>query len=197
MGNCCGGKKVPGDSEPKRRQDIETKEIPEDEETPAPAVEVEEPLAESVSEPPTPVDYGSENDSNYKPSTEEYDTPDDEPPTPPPESFHDLGSEVAKNFNGKIINAAEAKLAREWNQRASTGEYDKLNYRQYRKQMSKFGLPGKNWHVGHIVPNEKGTGRDIGPEDLGWNLMALDAQDNRRLKDTRVPEAMLKFWHRG
>ena len=117
MGNCCGGKKVPGDSEPKKRSaDIETKEISADEETPAPAIEIEqEILAEGVSELITPVDYGSENDSNYQPSVEEYDTPDDEPPTPPPESFHDLGAEVAKNFNGKVINAAEAKLARQWN----------------------------------------------------------------------------------
>ena len=41
--------------------------------------------------------------------------------------------------------------------------------------MNEFGLAGKRWHVGHIAPNEKGTGRDNGPEDMGWNLMALDA----------------------
>ena len=63
--------------------------------------------------------------------------------------------------------------------------------------MTAFGLSGRNWHVGHIIPNEKGTGRDKGKEDLGWNLMALDAQDNRKLKDNRVPDEMLNFWQRG
>ena len=57
--------------------------------------------------------------------------------------------------------------------------------------MTKFGLNGTNWHVGHIEPNEEGTGRDKGKEDYGWNLMALDAHDNRALKNKRVPKEML------
>ena len=54
--------------------------------------------------------------------------------------------------------------------------------------MTEFGLPGKRWHVGHIAPNEPGTKRDYGPEDLGWNLMALDAQDNMKISDGEVTE---------
>ena len=70
---------------------------------------------EAPQEQDTPEEYGEENDSNYKPSSEEYDTPDGEAPTPPPESVADLGAEVSKNFSGKVISTAEARLAREWN----------------------------------------------------------------------------------
>ena len=63
--------------------------------------------------------------------------------------------------------------------------------------MNEFGLAGKRWHVGHIAPNEKGTGRDNGPEDMGWNLMALDAYDNMKVKDDSVSAEQLEFWHRG
>ena len=63
--------------------------------------------------------------------------------------------------------------------------------------MSAFGLPGSRWHVGHIAPNEKGSGRDKGPEDLGWNLMALDRYDNIKISDDAVTEEVLNFWNRG
>ena len=100
MGNCCGGKKQPGDQEPKRKTTIETKDPKDDEENPGPAAKVgEEEQMEAPQEQDTPEDYGEENDSNYKPSSEEYDTPDDEAPTPPPESVADLGAEVSKNFS--------------------------------------------------------------------------------------------------
>ena len=130
MGNCCGGKKQPGDQEPKRKTTIETKDPKDDEENLGLTAKVEEEEhMEAPEEQDTPEDYGEENDSNYKPSSEEYDTPDDEAPTPPPESVADLGAEFSKNFSGKVISSAEARLAREWNQNASRGEYDKLNYR--------------------------------------------------------------------
>ena len=104
---------------------------------------------------------------------------------------------IELNYNGRVIDTSEARLAREWNERASTGEFDGYNYRKYRREMTKFGLPGSNWHVGHIYPNEKGTGRTNGDEDLGWNLMALDRYDNIRLGDDVVPDDMLEFWHRA
>ena len=112
-------------------------------------------------------------DPNYVPSSECYES-DAENEGDPVETG-DLGSTVAKNWHGKVIDSKEYALAIEWNEKAATGAFDKYNYRKYRKEMTAFGLPGKNWHVGHIAPNEKGTGRDKGPEDLGWNLMALDA----------------------
>ena len=76
------------------------------------------------------------------------------------------------NFFGKEIDATELALAREWNEIASTGKFDEYNYAKYRREMNKYGLHGKHWHVGHIQPNEKGSGRDTGPEDMGWNLFA-------------------------
>ena len=63
--------------------------------------------------------------------------------------------------------------------------------------MTKFGLSGKRWHVGHIIPNEKGTGRDNGPEDYGWNLMALEKYDNVKISDNTVTQEILDFWNRG
>ena len=104
---------------------------------------------------------------------------------------------ITTNFNGRVIDTSEAKLAREWNERASTGEFDDYNYRKYRSEMTKFGLPGSNWHVGHIYPNEAGSGRDKGDEDLGWNLKALDRYDNIKLGNAKVPDDMLEFWHRS
>ena len=68
-----------------------------------------------------------------------------------------------------------------WNIRANSGEFDKLNYNQYRKKMTEFGLNGKHFHVGHIIPNVHGTKRNSGWEDMGTNLMAQFAGDNIRL----------------
>ena len=105
--------------------------------------------------------------------------------------------EVALNWHGREIDAKQAALAREWNEKAATGFYDELTYRKYRKQMNEFGLPGSDWHVGHIAPNEPGSGRGGGPEDLSWNLMALDRYDNIRISDDEVSQEVLDFWHRG
>ena len=70
-----------------------------------------------------------EDDSDYSPSSEGYDTSEDEPGSLTPESVEDSRAETATNWHGQPIDAAEAKLAREWNKAAAKGTYDGLNYR--------------------------------------------------------------------
>ena len=103
------------------------------------------------------------------------------PPPPGPDD-----GTVARNWHGNVIDGKEAALARQWNEKAATGAFDMWKYKKYRKEMTAFGLPGKNWNVGHIIPNEPGSKRDNGPEDHGWNLMALDAEDNRLISNNVV-----------
>ena len=102
-----------------------------------------------------------------------------------------------ENYFGKQIDPAEAALAREWNGIASTGEWDNWNYSKYRREMTAYGLSGYRWHVGHIYPNESGTDRTNDPEDMGWNLMALEASDNRKISDSVVTDEQLRFWNRA
>jgi len=100
-----------------------------------------------------------------------------------------------KSFLGQPLPPHEAQKAYAFNQHAATGEFDKLGYDQYRKQMTDAGLPGKRWHVGHIEPNVKGTprsGRGAGAEDVGSNLFAQPSYDNRRLSHNTVSQAELK-----
>ena len=63
--------------------------------------------------------------------------------------------------------------------------------------MTSFGLIGARWHVGHIQPNERGSDRSNGPEDMGWNLFAQNSRENIRLSDNVATQDMLDFYHRG
>lgn len=45
-------------------------------------------------------------------------------------------------------------------------------YEWVRSSMTREGLPGTRWHVGHM------TGHGAGPEDKARNLMAQTAKDN-------------------
>ena len=61
------------------------------------------------------------------------------------------------------------------------------------------GLPGKDWHVGHIEPNVKGTprmGPGAGPEEVGSNLLAQPAQDNRKLGHRKATKDQLEWMGR-
>jgi len=58
---------------------------------------------------------------------------------------------------------------------------------------------GKDWHVGHIEPNVKGTprmGPGAGPEDMGSNLFAQPAQDNRKLGHRKATKDQLEWMGR-
>ena len=70
------------------------------------------------------------------------------------------------------MSCEELELAREFNAEMNTGKRDTFNYRKIRKMMNEEGLIGMRWHVGHVEPNEPGSERDHGAEDLGQNLMA-------------------------
>ena len=87
------------------------------------------------------------------------------------------------NYYGDEVDPAELALAREWNELAATGMFDEYNYSKYRREMTSFGLIGARWHVGHIQPNERGSDRSNGPEDMGWNLFAQNSRENIRLSD--------------
>ena len=132
MGICCVKNKTPP-QEGAKKPPIETKQENAD-----PSVDNNQPPRQkslTADDPPaqleeqdTPEDYGDEDDDpNWQPSSEEYESNDDQ--SLPPEDIGDLGADKEKNFHGKQIDAAEAKLAREWNATAATGAYDKLNYR--------------------------------------------------------------------
>ena len=99
-------------------------------------------------------------------------------------------------FHGKPVSPEEAWRAWNFNQQAAAGKFHHLTYRQYRKKMDAHGLKGKTWHVGHIVPNVKGTprmGPGAGPEDMGSNLFAQPAHDNRKLGHKTATEAELQW----
>ena len=71
--------------------------------------------------------------------------------------------------------------------------------------MNAFGLTGtasvgEPWHVGHIQPNEIGTGRgggEGGNEDMGWNLFAQEGTENIQLSDRVATSECLRFYSRG
>lgn len=108
-------------------------------------------------------------------------------------------AKVSATFTGASVPTSELAKVFAWNVRASRGEFDSLSYAKYRREMTKFGLPGKRWHVGHITPNVKGTsrsGRGAGPEDFGHNLFAQSAVDNRKLGHQTVSMAELTYMGR-
>jgi hypothetical protein len=76
-----------------------------------------------------------------------------------------------------------------FNTYADAGWFDGFTYRQFRRAMNDWGLPGNFFHVGHVVPDprKKGPGASHDWEDRGHNLFAQEAGQNRRLGHKQVP----------
>merc|ERR1712070_247471 len=104
--------------------------------------------------------------------------------------------EVCTDFRKNVVDCQELANARKFNMMMNEGNHEKTPYRKIRKLMTASGLVGKRWNVGHIEPNEPKSKRDKGPEDLGQNLMAQSARDNRTLGNKRVSKEELAYYHR-
>ena len=86
------------------------------------------------------------------------------------------------DFRKNTIPCHELESARAFNRKLNEGTTATLSraYEWVRSSMTREGLPGTRWHVGHMCPNGGGprTGRGAGPEDKARNLMAQTAKDN-------------------
>ena len=104
------------------------------------------------------------------------------------------------DFRGGYVACNELQQARALNQQLAIDPLAaQTNYRGVRQLLNAHGLRGADWHVGHRSPNERGTprtGAGAGPEDMGWNLMAQSASDNRRLGRWPVTLEEQAFYHR-
>jgi len=86
-----------------------------------------------------------------------------------------------EDFRGSSVPCDELQKARTFNRRFIPGYLLAKPYKRVREEMNRAGLTHTalgNWEVGHACPNEKGTGRNNGPEDLGQNLFAQTRRDN-------------------
>ena len=86
---------------------------------------------------------------------------------------------LCSTFTGQPLLCLELRRAREFNQHIMPS-LQHSSYRQVRTEMTKYGLFGSGWHVGHACPDPSKT--SVGDsEDRGWNLFAQHATDNVRL----------------
>ena len=103
---------------------------------------------------------------------------------------------LCTDFRNQEADCTELAEARQFNKMMNEQNHEKTKYSKIRKMMTKAGLVGKRWNVGHIEPNQPKSKRDHGPEDLGQNLMAQSARDNRTLGNKRVSAAEMAFYGR-
>ena len=95
-----------------------------------------------------------------------------------------IASDACSDYRGNDTPCDELQRAREFNEMLNSGTTatQSRSYDWVRKQMNAKQLPGTRWEVGHMCPNEKGSGRQgkgAGPEDKARNLMAQTMKDNR------------------
>jgi hypothetical protein len=103
----------------------------------------------------------------------------------------------ANTFRGGSISQNQLNKIRSFNQNIYNYVSPDENYNQVRKAMNQYGLTGTQVHVGHIIPNQKGTSRYNGPEDRARNLMAQPASDNIRLGNKKVSKTEMKYYGRN
>jgi len=93
-----------------------------------------------------------------------------------------LARDECLDFRKRAIPCDELEKARAFNRRLNDGTAAMLSrgYGWVREAMTREGLPGSRWHVGHMCPNNGGPrkGRGAGPEDKARNLMAQTQMDN-------------------
>ena len=93
-----------------------------------------------------------------------------------------LVSDECVDFRKNAIPCDELEKARAFNQALNEGTaaVQSRTYNWVRTAMTREGLAGTRWHVGHMCPNGGGprSGRGAGPEDKARNLMAQTAMDN-------------------
>ena len=102
-----------------------------------------------------------------------------------------------KTYRGNSISQSQLNQIRSFNRNIYNYVSPDANYKQVRKAMNNYGLLGSQVHVGHIIPNQKGTSRYNGPEDLARNLMAQPASDNIRLGNKKVSKTEMKYYGRN
>lgn len=82
-------------------------------------------------------------------------------------------------FTGASVACDELSAARRFNS-VVMPTMSTRHYSDVRRAMTRHGLPGARWHVGHAVPDPSKR-RAHEREDFGHNLLAQAASDNRRL----------------
>ena len=93
-------------------------------------------------------------------------------------ALHDPNQQCA-TFTGASVACDELAAARHFNSEVMPTMQSR-HYSDVRRAMTRHGLSGKRWHVGHAIP-DRSKQRAHEAEDFGHNLLAQAAVDNRRL----------------
>ncbi len=104
-----------------------------------------------------------------------------------------LASDHCTDYRGKTLEyCSELDLARTFNLEVMPNMEDS-SYREVRYALTRYGLTGRRWHVGHACPD---PGKDSFEDwaDFGHNLFAQGASDNVRLQHCLVSCSEARFY---
>ena len=106
-------------------------------------------------------------------------------------TLHDPHPQQCATFTGASVACDELAAARRFNS-VVMPTLQSRHYSDVRRAMTRHGLPGGRWHVGHATPDpSKRRAHEV--EDYGHNLLAQAAIDNRRLGHRMISCAEASF----